>query len=197
MLSRIGDTLWPGSAEDGPPIRRAVLGYLGVAAAIALLFVLRRTDAITNPQFWAEDGTVFFFENLRLGCWDALHTYFRGFPYVAQTLIACGATSIPLERVPLAYILSAHALAAASLATFSLPSFRHVIRNDALRIIFALAVAATPQARELVGSITNTGWFLGIWLMLLTIMRLPRAPMRWPHSPSRAYWRPFPRRYLC
>jgi hypothetical protein len=32
-----------------------------------------------------------------------------------------------------------------------------------------------PPAKELVGSLTNTSWFLGIWLMLLTIARLPQS----------------------
>jgi hypothetical protein len=176
-LSRIGDTLWPSGADAEPRVGRALPTYAGVAAAIALLLVLRRTDAITNPQFWAEDATVFFQENLKLGCWQALHTYFRGFPYLAQTLIACAATPVPIARVPLAYNLVAYTVAAASLAAFSLPSFRHVIRSDARRVVFCIAVAAIPQARELVGSITNTSWYLGIWLMLLTIMRLPRAPI--------------------
>lgn len=151
--------------------------YLGVAATIVLLLVLRRTDGIANPQFWAEDATVFFQENLKLGCWSALHTFFRGFPYLWQTLSACAATPFPVPSVPLVYNLVAYATVAASLATFSLPNFRHVIRSDVLRGVFGLAVAALPQARELVGSLTNTSWYLGIWLMLLTIMRLPRSPL--------------------
>ena len=154
-----------------------MLTYLGVAATIALLLVLRRTDAITNPQFWAEDGTVFFQENLKLGCWAALHRFFRGYPYLWQRLMACAATPFPIASVPLVYNIAAYAAAAASLAAFSLPSFRHMIRSDALRAVFCLAVAALPQARELVGSLTNTSWYLGIWLMLLTIMRLPRSPL--------------------
>jgi hypothetical protein len=168
-----GEVLWNSSEEPG---RRSQLpGYLAVAVTVALVLILRRTDGITNPQFWAEDGSVFFQHNLELGCWRALHTFFRGFPYLGQTLVACTATPFPLVSVPLVYNVAAYVIAAASLASFSLPSFRHVVRSDVLRVVFCLAVAALPQASELVASVTNTSWFLGIWLMLLTIMRLPRS----------------------
>jgi hypothetical protein len=177
-LSQVGDALWPPSEEPERTGRSTLGAFVGVAAAIALLLVLRRTDGVTNPQFWAEDGTVFFQENLKLGCWYTLHTFFRGFPYLGQRLVACVVTPFPIARMPLVYNGVAYAVAAASLASFSLPSFRHVMRSDGLRVLFCLAVAALPQATELVGSVTNAGWYLGIWLMLLTIMRLPRSP-RW------------------
>src|SRR4029077_20014319 len=56
-----------------------------------------------------------------------------------------------------------------------LPGFRRVIRSDALRVIFCCAVAALPQATELIGNVTNLGWYLGIWLMLLPLMELPQS----------------------
>jgi len=149
--------------------------FAGIAAAVAVLLVLRRTDGISNPQFWAEDGSVFFQENLTLGCWHALHTFFRGFPYLVQKLVACAATPFPIARVPLVYNVVAYIVTAASIASFSLPAFRQVIRGDLLRVLFCLAIAALPQATELVGNVTNTSWYLGIWLMLLPLMRLPRS----------------------
>src|SRR5262245_45568378 len=103
--------------------------FVGVTVVLALLLVLRRVDGLTNPQFWAEDGTVFFQQNLELGCWRALQTPFRGFPYLGQHLVACAATSIPFAQAPLFYNLVAYLVGAASLATFSLPAFRHVIRS--------------------------------------------------------------------
>jgi hypothetical protein len=176
-LSDIADALWSPSEGPEPRARVALPIFLGVTLSIALLLVLRRIDGITNAQFWAEDGLVFFQENLKAGCWRALQTFFRGFPYLGQRLVACAATSVPFARVPLVYNTVAYFGAAACLATFSLPAFRHVIRRDALRIVFCLVVAAMPPAKELIGSLTNTSWFLGIWLMLLTIARLPESPL--------------------
>jgi hypothetical protein len=174
-VAGLGDALWAAHEDDVPGARSALSVYLGVTAAIALLLVLRRPDGMTNPQFWAEDGTVFFQQNLELGCWRALQTFFHGFPYLGQRLVACAATPVPFAHVPRVYSLVAYVVAAASLASFSLPGFRHVIRNDALRIFFCFAVAALPQLAGLPGSLTNTSWFLGLWLVLLTVMRLPTS----------------------
>src|SRR5262245_25784030 len=171
----VGEALWGPSRDIEPDARSGWRAYLGVTAAVMLLRVLRRTDGVTNPQFWAEDGSVLFQDNLALGCWRALHTFYQGFPYLEQRLVACASTPFPIVSVPLVYHLVAYAIAAASLASFSLLGFRHVIRSDARRAVFCLAVAALPMATPLVGSLTNTGWFLGIWLMLLTIARLPRS----------------------
>ncbi|HJW68700.1 MAG TPA: hypothetical protein VJ829_05020, partial [Candidatus Binatia bacterium] len=140
-----------------------------------LLLVVRRIDGMATPQFWAEDGTVFFQQNLDLGCWRALHTLLRGFPYLGQRLVACAATSLPFIAVPAVYSLVAYLASAAAIATFSVPSFRHVIRSDGLRVLLCLALAALPQATQLLGSLTNTSWFLGMWLVLLTLMRVPAS----------------------
>jgi hypothetical protein len=176
MLWNLGETLFgPADRADDLQGRSGLAVFLGVTLILALLLFLRRVDGLTNPQFWAEDGTVFFQQNLELGCWRALQSPFRGFPYLGQHLVACAATSIPFAQVPLFYNLVAYLVGAASLATFSLPAFRHVIRSDALRILLCVAIAALPQAAELPGSLTNVAWFLGIWLMLLTIMRLPAS----------------------
>jgi hypothetical protein len=177
ILCDIADALWSPSEGAEPRARFAFPIFLGVTLSIVLLFVLRRIDGITNPQFWAEDGTLFFQENLKLGCWRALQTFVFGRPYLEQRLVACAATPVPFVWVPLVYSTVGYVVAAACLATFSLPAFRHVIRSDALRVVFCLAVAAMPPARELVGSLTNTSWFLGVWLMLLTIAQLPSSPL--------------------
>ena len=61
----------PGEAQTR---RRWGLRYATVACVLALIFVARRPDAVTNPQFWEEDGFVFFYQNLMLGFWGALRS---------------------------------------------------------------------------------------------------------------------------
>jgi hypothetical protein len=46
-------------AADEPPSRPGrwwLARYLGVTLLLATIVALRRIDAITIPQFWAEDG---------------------------------------------------------------------------------------------------------------------------------------------
>jgi hypothetical protein len=173
-LSDAGDALW-GAGEERDPRRSWLPIYFGVVASVAVLLVLRRVDGVTNPQFWAEDGLVYFQENLKLGCWRALHGFVQGFPYLGQRLVACLATPLPIVDTPLFYNGVAYLVAAASIASFALPSFRRVIRSDALRVVFCIAVAALPQATELVGNVTNMGWYVAIWLLLVPLMQFPRS----------------------
>jgi sorbitol-specific phosphotransferase system component IIC len=95
------------------------------------------------------------------------------FPYVEQRLVACAATPLPLASVPLYYNVATYTVDAALVATFALTWFRHLVRTDVLRLVFCLAVVSMAQSGELVASVTNTGWFFGLWLILVAVARLP------------------------
>lgn len=151
--------------------------YLGVAALLAAVIVARRPDAVTMPQFWAEDGTIFFRENLTLGFPAALAKGYRGFPYLTHRLIACAAGVVPLASEPRVYTTTAIALTALALATFALPSFRHLVRSDGLRVLFGVLALSAPFDQEVLATPTNVGWFIAVWLSLISLMQLPGA--RW------------------
>ena len=162
-----------GDSTPGPA-RRWMLWYAGVATLLAALIVARRPDAVTRPQFWAEDGYVFFYQNLTLGFPRALATFYQGFPYLAQRLIAFLGGLVPLAHAPAVYTGSAIALTALGLASFSLPGFRHLVASDGLRILFGVLALCAPFDQEVLGTPTNVSWFIAVWLSLLTLMRLPR-----------------------
>ena len=170
----LADRLFSGAGPPSDPGRLWPARYLAVAAAIAAIVVLRRVDAVTNPQFWAEDGYVYFYENLMLGFPRALRTLYFGYPYLTQRLIALVGGLVPLSAVPRVYTSSAIALTALALATFALPAFRHLVRSDGLRVLFGIGVACLPFDQEVLSNPTNVGWFLAVWLSLLSVMRLPR-----------------------
>jgi hypothetical protein len=156
------------------PARRWLPRYLGVAVLLAGIVAARRPDAVTNPQFWAEDGYVYFYENLVLGFPRALRTLYFGYPYLTQRLIALVGGLLPLADAPRLYTSSAIALTALSLAAFALPAFRHLVRSDGLRVLFGIAAVCLPFDQEVLSNPANVGWFLAIWLSLLSVMRLPR-----------------------
>jgi len=87
----------PGEAQTR---RRWGLRYATVACVLALIIVARRPDAVTNPQFWEEDGFVFFYQNLMLGFWGALRMLHEGFPYLIQRLIAAAGGAVPFTLAP-------------------------------------------------------------------------------------------------
>jgi hypothetical protein len=52
-------------------ILRAHWGWLPLSCACAAIVIMRRPDAVLSPQFWAEDGKIWFANAHNLG---ALHS---------------------------------------------------------------------------------------------------------------------------
>ncbi|HKA30914.1 MAG TPA: hypothetical protein VKH82_16145 [Candidatus Binatia bacterium] len=176
-LLALADRLFGVPTSQHEPDRRWLLRYLGVTALLVAIIVARRPDAVTNPQFWAEDGYVYFLENLTLGFTHAFSKLYNGYPNLAQRLIAMVGGWVPLATAPRVYTTSAIALTALAVASFALPGFRHLVRSDALRVGFCVAAVSAPFQQEVLSTPTNLGWFLAVWLALLSVMRLPRR--RW------------------
>ena len=173
-----------GRADDanGEP-RRWLLRYLCVAAMLAAVVVARRPDMITNPQFWGEDGFIFFQQNLTLGFPRAVASFYMNFPYLGQRLIAAAGGLVPFAAAPRVYTTAAIAISALCVATFSLPAFRHLVRSDLLRVLWAIAVVSLPFPAHtgeigLIASVANVGWWVAVWLVLLSFIRIPRQPGR-------------------
>jgi len=149
-----------------------------VACILALIIVGRRPDVLTNPQFWAEDGSVFFQDNLTVGFVAAFVTLYRGYPDLAQRLIAMAGGWVPFAWAPRVYTTGAIAVTALALASFCLPAFRHIVRSEGLRLGFCIASVCVPGGVESFATPTNIGWFLAVWLVFLSLMQLPASAWR-------------------
>src|SRR4029077_13188771 len=106
-LGARADRLFGEQASETGPQRRWLLRYLGGATVLAAIIVARRPDAVTNPQFWAEDGYIFFFENLTLGFGRAFLKFYNGYPDLAHRLIAMAGGWVPFAEAPRVYTTTA------------------------------------------------------------------------------------------
>lgn len=157
-------------------------GFLWTAAAILLLLFLRRPDALLHPQFFAEDGVVFFHDQIVFGLWEALWVPHGGYLLMVQRLTAWWASFFPPIFAPALYNLTALMLSAACCAALVLPPFRKVIRSDGLRIAVACLMAIALDSAELIGTITQIQWFLQIAGILLLVRHLTeehRSSLAW------------------
>ncbi len=155
------------------------LNFAHLVAGTFLLFVLRRPDVLANPQLWAEDGAVFFLEDLRLGFWHALITPYAGYLHLIPRLIAGVSSILPARVVPVSFNLAALSLEAVSCSAFFLPCCRDYIRSDGIRAAVCLVMAcAIPTGHELVGTISNVQWWLLIPGLIL-LMWVPKDGSRW------------------
>ena len=85
-----------------------------------LLLVLKSPDALQLPQFWAEDATVFFADQLH-GSWpQVLHPY-SGYLHFLPRVAAWFASFFPLTSIPLLYNVAAILVDAACVTFVTLP----------------------------------------------------------------------------
>jgi hypothetical protein len=142
---------------------------VALSGLIFLLLVLRRPDAVTNPQFWAEDGVIFFFGQTTHTGLGARVVPYAGYLHVVPRLVAAFAALLPGSSTPLIFNLFAFVIAAFCCSLFSLNWYRYLLQSDWLRVVVCVLIATTIQADELVGTITNVHWFLFLAIILILL----------------------------
>lgn len=163
-----------------PPLPGEVRGRLrwfGVVACLAFALLLaRRPDFVQRPQFWAEDGAVFYRDQLTLGLGRALFEPHAGYPHVVPRLLAAALSPLPTLHQPLGYLLAASALAALCCAWVVRDEHRRWLPSRRARAALALWLACSPASGEVVGNVVNLQWYL-LWLgLLLVVGPLPARP---------------------
>src|SRR4051812_32270067 len=73
-----------GGADISIHWRRFVVTFL----LICVVFILRRPDAVLNPQFWAEDGRLLFQSQMIHGGWSLALQPYRGYLIMETRLSA-------------------------------------------------------------------------------------------------------------
>jgi hypothetical protein len=117
-----------------------------------VLISAKSPDALLKPQFWAEDGTVFYAQQFG-HAWPPLFVPYAGYLHFIPRLIAWAASGVEPARVPLVYNLSAiviQALCIAYAVTRMSPWFGGLIA--------LLAFFLTPTVGDIFGTITNIQW---------------------------------------
>lgn len=154
---------WLGDASKQRSWRFAVL------AVAMLVLYLRKPDALASPQFWAEDGTIFFKDAFDFGL-RSLAMPYNGYFHLVARLFAFLLSPVPTALAPAAY---AWAAAAFTLAVCALALSDRTPLSRAQRTILALAVVAAPVRPEIYLTFCNAQWMLALALVLVAIWRPP------------------------
>ena len=159
--------------EDGAASfcsHRTILLSLGL---VLLTLFVRKTDAFLNPQFWAEDSIVFFYQ-ARYDGLSALFDPYSGYLHLLPRLIAAASSGFPASFAPAVYLFASVVFTlAAALAIFS-------PRLDLpCRPLLALALVLVPHNGEVFLNITNLQWVLAPGLLLLLLARDPANLRQW------------------
>ena len=147
-----------------------------VLALCAVVLGLRRAQAWSHPQFWAED-VIFYQRALTLGGQSFLGTDGGYFHMVLRSVAALSTLFDPV-RAPAVFV------AAASLITLYVSSRALSPRCPLPRTagLCALAVVLVPDTHEVLLNLVNLQWVLGAGLVLLLISGDPEGPAGWAHD---------------
>jgi hypothetical protein len=149
-----------------PSATRLCITFLAVA-----LIAVRKSDSLTNPQFWAEDGAIFFLEGEHYGGWNLLLSPYAGYLLLIPRLIAAFGAWVPLLHVPAFYAWSALAITGG--VAWWLQSPRLNIPGGA---VAALALAAVPHTGEVYLTLSNVQWITALGLFALVLADDAKTP---------------------
>jgi hypothetical protein len=149
--------------------RVKVWALLWLACAVVLF--ARRPDLVTTPQFYAEDGVIFFRDATITGV-ASLFAPYAGYHQLGARAIALLALPLPAAVQPAAYAWLGIGLAAACCAALA-PLLRGVVRDAGLRAFTALGVAAAIPSNEIIGNVASLQWYLHVPMFAATLVALP------------------------
>ena len=154
-----------------PPLRFCF--YL--IAAIGLLWV-KSPDAILNPQFWAEDGAIFFKQQFG-EAWPPLFEPYSGYLHLVPRLVAALGTALDVLYAPAFYNACALFIDAFCIA-YATRTFGRYFGDGIVFLSFFLA----PTAGDIFGTITNAQWFIQFALFAACLVPADRL------RPARSVW---------
>lgn len=148
------------ATQNGTPTQVGMPGFLLAFTVAAIILALRAPDALTTPQFWAEDGQILFTQQHTELLPQLLRPY-AGYLLVILRGVAWFACWFPSVHAPLIYNMATVMLGAATVA-----ALRRLPVPPQAFWAFLAALALTPTNIEVFGSLINAQWILQFYLLL-------------------------------
>lgn len=140
---------------------------LSTLILMAFILFCRKPDAFFNPQFWAEDGVIFFKQNFDYGLKSLIMPY-AGYLHTAPRIVAFIASWFPVSMTPAIY--NFFALAVTLLPAVAIFNSRCFIP---FKPLVALSIVLVPHFGEVFMNITSAHWYLCLLLLILFCMDPP------------------------
>lgn len=147
--------------------------WVSFSFAVNLIVIfLRKPDAFLNPQFWAEDGTVFFVQAYHNGILSIFEPY-AGYYHLYPRLIAFLADflKIPLQFLPAFYNYG-------WLLAFTIIFLYIWLRLGASvyeKFLLCAVLTVIPIDNEIFMHLTSSQWFLAPVLVLMAGAQYPES----------------------
>ncbi|MBC1312189.1 hypothetical protein GNE88_14280, partial [Trichormus variabilis PNB] len=145
--------------------------YLHIAMFIIgfILIITRRPDAILNPQFWAEDGTIFYAQAYNDGILKSLFSPYAGYLHTVPRLTAAFSMFFSLKAAPLVFNVIAITIQILPVNFLISSRFSKLIPKLNHRIALSLLYLALPGCYEINANLTNAQWHLALLVFMAMI----------------------------
>jgi hypothetical protein len=150
--------------------------WLGAVILLtAFMWCYRRPDALTHPQFWAEDGVIFFADAYHHG-FSSLWMDHGGYYHLVPRVVALlGLSLIPLVFQPLFYNLFClfGIMAIVAYLWFRLPF------SPEKKFFMALSLTWAPVANEVMLSLAGFHFILSLCPIIMLLGGPPKNGLEW------------------
>ena len=152
-----------------PWVTMIAAGLIGAAIVVA-----RRPDAVTNPQFFAEDGSIWFAQAFNHGGLHALTISYAGYLQTLPRLVALVGVRLNLPAAAALFNSVGLLIQLAPAVFFVSPRFDSVVSQRWARVLLALLYLLLPAA-DINVTLTNAMWHLALLALLVVIAPPPRS----------------------
>jgi len=141
-----------------------------------VVIIARRPDAITFPQFFAEDGYIWYADAYNLGFFKSLFIPGAGYLQIYPRLVAGVSLFFSMRTAPLIFNLAA--VVVQFLPVFMLVSSRFKKYSTKARLFVVFSYLLLSNTAETYINLTNSQWYLAIVAyMVLVAEKTPK--LRW------------------
>ena len=151
---------------------------LSVFAIGCLIVVSRRPDALINPQFFAEDGTIWYAQAHDVGWRSLFSPFHRGYFDTAERLVGLASLLIPMLWAPLLFNLIAVAVEALPAIVIASGRYADVVPSRLGRLFLALLYVALPATWGAIANLTHAQWHLAM-LACVVVLASPGRSTAW------------------
>jgi len=156
------------STQSAPATSLRPWQHAALFLATCAVIVARRPDELFHPQFFAEDGKVWFADAYNLGWLHALSHTWTGYFLTLPRLGGALAQLVPFLHAPL--VLNLIAIGVQALPVSVLLSSRSAAWGSLrFRLLLAALYLALPNCAELSSGITESQWHLALAAFLLLV----------------------------
>jgi hypothetical protein len=143
-----------------------------------LLISSRRPDALLNPQFYFEDGNLWYTQAHEMGGLNAALAPARGYFQSSARLGAWLAQGVALRWAPLVMNLLAISLQTLPAVLLASRRFTHLVPRLPTRLLLALLYLGLPNSWTTIANLTHSQWYLAVLGCLIVLAR-PEAGRGW------------------